>query len=200
MARPSSSGVPGGTSRPVSPAMTTSGTELTAVATTGSPAPIASTMAHGSPSYRLAIAKTSSPGSRTSTSARSPVNNIRPDRPHRPASRSVLARSGPSPIQTPNTSLRPSPASARTKCSGAFWKASRPTVPTTRMPGGTPSTRRAFARSWAPGAFGVLATPTPMVRTRSAGAIRRVMASAATAGPTARKTSVYLPTHCSILM
>ena len=45
-----------------------------------------------------------------------------------------------------------------------------------------------------------LARPTPMVLTRSGDAILRVMASAATAGPTARKTSVNLPTDRSIWM
>jgi hypothetical protein len=68
------------------------------------------------------------------------------------------------------------------------------------MPGGTPSIRRASARSCGPGAFSALARPTPIVRTRSGGAILRVMASAATAGPTARKTSVNRPTDRSIWM
>ena len=43
-------GVPGGTSSPVSPEMTMFGTALTAVATTGRAAAMASTMAQGNPS------------------------------------------------------------------------------------------------------------------------------------------------------
>jgi hypothetical protein len=173
---------------------------LTAVATTGSPAVIASTIAQGSPSYLLAIANTSRPGRSAATSFRSPVNDIRPLSPRRAASRSLVLLSSPSPIQMPNTSSRPTMASAARKSSGAFWKASRPTVPTTRIPGGTPSRRRASARSAAPGAGAVTSAPMPIVLTRSGGAIPRVMASAATAAPTARKLSVYLATRRSILM
>ena len=70
MAAASASGRCGGTSTPVSPGTTRSETALTAVATTGMPQIMASTIAVGSPPYRLGRTKISNAGSTSSTSAR----------------------------------------------------------------------------------------------------------------------------------
>ena len=77
----------------VSPGSTTSGTAFTAVATTGSPAIMASATAHGSPSYLLARMSTSSPGSSCGTSSRCPTLMKRPCRPRRFARCSISPRS-----------------------------------------------------------------------------------------------------------
>src|SRR5215213_7014805 len=98
-ARLSEVGSPGFATRPVLPAMTSSGTELTAFATTGMPQVMASTTEQGSPSQRLDIAKTSKAGSRRGTSSRSPSSLKRSPSPLRAIRRSVLARRGPSPTQ-----------------------------------------------------------------------------------------------------
>src|SRR2546423_13567570 len=72
IALPSSSGLAAGTSRPVPPGCITSGTAFTEVATTGTPHITASTIAQGSPSYRLAMANTSKAGKSWPTSLRCP--------------------------------------------------------------------------------------------------------------------------------
>ena len=86
---------------PVFPAMTISGTELTAVATTGMPQVIASTTEHGQPlPAGSTCAKTSNAGSSAGRPRGRRAAGTVARVPSSRSSRSVLARRSPSPIQT----------------------------------------------------------------------------------------------------
>ena len=104
---------------PVSPGTTASPTAFTAVATTGTPHIMASTMTVGSPSYLLGSAKMSKAGSRSATSARSPGRMSR------------TAGSAAPPAHRPGQFAVPDPDACETgtpeppehldEVSGAFW-------------------------------------------------------------------------------
>lgn len=148
---------PGSTRSPHTRWITTSSTPLTRVATTGSPAAIASRTALGKPSTSEDSTNTSAPASRSGTSLRAPENVTRSRRPRRLASSCSAAPSGPSPT---NSSVRSSGGAPEriTSCSIAasntswrFSGARRPTLMTwIRFLSGAPGETRASAGSSTP--------------------------------------------------
>ncbi|OLT22103.1 hypothetical protein BJF79_15170 [Actinomadura sp. CNU-125] len=161
----------------------------TAVATSGIPAPIASTSTHGSPSQRDAIASTSNAGSTAATSSRCPSQRIRSPIPSRSVSRSSSSAIGPPPTHSPNTSPG-SRAIAFAKISGPFWNVSRPTDPTTFTPSGRSSRRRACAREPGAAAYAATSTAGHDSRTRSGVVSPSRSAVVTVSDPIARNASV----------
>src|SRR5439155_24366816 len=130
-------GFSGGTSRPVSPSTTTSGTELIRAATTGSPASIASSNARPKPSQRAGWTSSDARRSHAATSGTRPGSHTRSATPSSAASASSRARSGPSPSttsQAPGTS-----GNARSATSIPFCGTSRPIANSTHASTGTGS-------------------------------------------------------------
>eukprot|EP01022_Parablepharisma_sp_SALTPOND_P031805 TRINITY_DN8173_c0_g2_i2.p2 TRINITY_DN8173_c0_g2~~TRINITY_DN8173_c0_g2_i2.p2 ORF type:complete len:660 (+),score=184.07 TRINITY_DN8173_c0_g2_i2:2447-4426(+) len=163
--------LPGSTSRPVRPSMTTWPTSPASAATTGRSAAICCSAAWGTPSFlSLANTNTSHRGRMRSTSERMPVMTTRPPRPMSCTRPRISSSLGPPPTMR-NCRSRPwssrSWAMAKNR-SCRFQERRMATMATTGAPGRSPSSR-ARSSSGGPGAQRFVSTPVGMDTTRSGG-------------------------------